>query len=162
METIPYSRIMEDRLIERFKKEFFQKTGKILRVEDYEPKVPYPVVSLHDLESVCNYHLPLDHQSIKDDTRKKEVVYPRMLFCNLAYSMGYPIRRIAVYVERDRSTVYSAISTFDDLMESREPYCTELYHDVVNKLNNFYNGATIPTVSESSDLSESAVPPILF
>lgn len=162
METQPYSRIMEDRMIERFKKEFFQKTGKILRVEDYQPKIPYPVVSLHDLEFVCNYHLPLGNQSIKDDTRKKEVVYPRMLFCNLAYSMGYPIRRIAMYVERDRSTVYSAISTYDDLMQSREPFCTELYHEVVNKLNNLYNGATIPTVSEPSDITESAVPALLF
>lgn len=162
METKPYSRIMEDRMIERFKKEFFQKTGKILRVQDYQPQVPYPVVSLPDLEYVCNYHLPLDYQSIKEDTRKKEVLYPRMLFCNLAYSMGYPIRRIAMYVERDRSTIYSAISTYDDLMESREPFCTELYHDVVNKLNNFYNGTTIPTVSEPSDLTESAVPSLLF
>lgn len=162
METKPYSRIMEERMIERFKKEFFQKTGKILRIEDYQPEIPYPIVSLHDLEYICNQYLPLDYQSIKDDTRKKEVVYPRMLFCNLAYSMGYPIRRIALYVERDRSTVYSAISTFDDLMESREPFCRELYDYVVSKLNNFYNGATIPTLSESPDLTESAVSPVLF
>jgi hypothetical protein len=162
MDTKPYSRIMEERLIERFKKEFFQKTGKLLKVQDYEPKLPYPIVSLHDLEYICNQFIPVGYQSIKDDFRRKDIVYARMLFCNLAYSMGYPIKRIADHVERDRSSVYSAISTYDDLMQSNESFCTTLYRDVVNQLNNSYNESTTSAMHDASDYSESAVPAALL
>lgn len=104
MEKIIYSRLVEERLIERFKKEFYQKTGKVLKVEDYQPEgLPFPVIGMMQLETILNQFIPSTFESIMDDTRIKEIAYPRMLFCNLAYTMGYKIRAIATYISSDSS-----------------------------------------------------------
>lgn len=162
MDIKPYSRIMEERLVEKFKTEFFQKTGKLLRVHDYQPEgLPYPIISLSELEDICNQFIPENHYSIKDDTRIKEVLYPRMMFCSIAYTMDYPIRRIATYIERDRTTVYHAISAFDDLMSTKNPYCTDLHIKTVTQINSTYE-PTAPTLLDASDYPESAVPAVLL
>ena len=162
MENKPYSRITEERLIEKYKKEFYMKTGKILRVDDYRPEgLPYPVVSLMELEAICAQFLPDTHSSIKDDTRQKEVLYPRMMFASLAYTMNYPIRRISTYIERDRTTIYHAISAFDDLMSTKNPYCTEMYEKTVTQLKSTYE-STPSAVSEPSDYAQSVISAVLL
>lgn len=158
MENRIYSRLVEERLIERFKKEFYQKTGKVLRVEDYSPEgLPFPVIGLMQLETVLNDFIPPAFESIMDETRIKEVAYPRMLFCNLAYNMGYRIRAIATYTRKDRSTIYHAIDAINDMLVTREPYVIDLYEKVINQINTLYNEPTLPDVCEQRYHTESAL-----
>lgn len=162
MKEQPYSRIIEERLIAKFKKEFYQKTGKLLRVENYRPEnLPYPIISLNDLEYVCNLHLPERFTSIKDDTRCFDVLYPRMIFMAIAYSMEYPIRRIASFMERDRTSVYNAVSNFDNLMQTGDPLCMDMYDCIVNQINSRYE-STISTLSDASDYAKPAVSAVLL
>lgn len=163
MKKIIYSRLVEERLIERFKKEFYQKTGKILRVEDYQPEgLPFPVIGLMQLEAVLNDFIPNPFESIMEETRIKEVAYPRMLFCNLAYAMGYKIRAIATYVSKDRSTVYHAIDAINNMLITREPYLVKLYENVLKSINTLYNESTLPDVCEQRSHTESALSADMF
>lgn len=164
MEKQLYSRMLEERLIEKFKKEFLEKTGKVLRVQDYQPNgLPFPIISLHDLQSICEEFLPEGSKGgLKRKTRYLEWVYPRMIFCNIAYAMGYSIKNIAEYMELDRTTIYNAVSTVDKLMFTNYFEVTDLYKRIVNKINHTHNESTISTVSDTPDYTESTLSALLF
>lgn len=159
MQTKTYSRMTEERLIEKFKKEFFSKTGKKLCVEGYSPTdLPYPVISLYDLQSICEELLPEGNKGgLKRKTRYLDWVYPRMIFCHIAYSMDYSIKNISEFLELDRTTIYNAISTIDKLLSTNYLPVSNLFKKVVNKINESHYGTTIPTMSEISDKPESAL-----
>jgi hypothetical protein len=164
MQTKTYSRMMEERLIEKFKKEFFSKTGKPLRIMDYRPEgLPFPVISLPDLQSICEEFLPEDSiVDLKRKTRRLEWVYPRMIFCNIAYAMDYSIKSIAEYLDLDRTTIYNAVSTIDTLMSTNCSEITYLYNRIVTKINHTHNESTIPTMSGTQDYTKSAVSDLLL
>jgi hypothetical protein len=164
MEKQIYSRMLEERLIEKFKKEFLDKTGKVLRVQDYHPHgLPFPIISLHELQAICEDFLPKETKSdLKRKTRCLEWVYPRMIFCNLAYSMNYSIKTISNYIERDRTSVYNAIKTIDNLVSTNFLEVSSLYYNIIVKINRIHNEPNVSTMSELSDYAKSAVPGLLL
>ena len=135
MEKTYYSRILEDRLIKKYKEEFLRKTGKLLRIQDHDlSSLPYPIYSLDDLKDKINELLPEPYVDITQLSRKKEIVYYRMFFCNIAYSMGYSLKQIGEAVQRDHSTVYHAIETIDDIMESNDVEIKKIYNIIITHL----------------------------
>lgn len=161
MDTYAYSRILEARLIQKFQKEFFQKTGKTIKIE--LPITPYAKLSLTDLKELIDDMLPYPYTCIRVKCRKKEIVYLRMIYCNLAYGMGYSLKQIAREVDRDHTTIYNAVQTIDDLMASRDPIVTTLFNTAVDHLKTHpMNGTTISAVHGAPDHSESAVSPVLL
>lgn len=160
MQILTYSRLLEDRLIEKYKKDFFSKTGKILSVDDYQPVgLPFPIIGLYDLQRICESFLPEDHFDLKEKTRLPNVVYPRLIFCHMAYNMSYSIKKIAEFIERDRTTVYSAIASIDNLMSTNYLEVVDLYNKIVNQIK--YE-STISSVCRTPDLTEPAVLDTLF
>lgn len=161
MDTHVYSRILENRMIRRFQDEFFSKTGKHLQIKQTD--LPYEVLPLEELKELFDEMLPHPYTCISEKSRKKEIVYVRMLYCNIAYGMGYSLKQIARMIDRDHSTIYNAIEVIDDLMESKEPFVTELYNTAVAHLKNHpMNGTIISAVHGAPDHSEPAVSAVLL
>lgn len=164
MEKQLYSRITEERLIEKFKKEFFVKTGKNLKVQDYQQQgLPFPIISLYELQAICEEFLPEGSKGdLKRKTRYLDWVYPRMVFCSIAYTMQYSIKNISDFIERDRTSVYNAIQTFDNLVSTNFLEVCQLYDRIIDKINYTHNEPTTSTMHDASDYSESAVPAALL
>lgn len=164
MEKQLYSRFTEERLIEKFKKEFFVKTGKNLKIQDYQQQgLPFPIISLYELQAICEEFLPEGSKGdLKRKTRYLDWVYPRMVFCSIAYNMHYSIKNISDFIERDRTSVYNAIQTVDNLVSTNFLEVSQLYYRIIDKINYTHNESTTSTMFDASDYSESAVPAALL
>lgn len=141
MDTAVNQQELELKLINRFKEEFYSKTGKmpivILRGEAKD--APYPRLSLDVLEKFIRSYLPMvkgQRAKLSTPSRKREVVVVRMLYCKLATQMGHTCTEIADRTNKHYTTVLHALKTVDNLLATRDTDVTDLYNTMIHHLNN--------------------------
>lgn len=118
MENSEYAKRLEKKLIDQFKKNFFEKFNyQPLVITQTENTLPWmPIEKLRDL---CVPYEP----EMCGVSRKREAVDMRAIFCYLAKSMKYTLKKIGEQIgARDHTTVRHNVIIFHNMMETSEGF----------------------------------------
>lgn len=118
MENNEYAKRLEKKLIDQFKKNFFEKFNyQPLVITQTENTLPWmPIEKLKDL---CVPYEP----GMCGVSRKREAVDMRAIFCYLAKSMKYTLKKIGEQIgARDHTTVRYNVIIFYKMMETSEGF----------------------------------------
>lgn len=158
MDTVDYALYLEKKMVENFTKEFEKKMG-------YKPIVitkfnGVPVLSLEKLEAIMNRHIPkyLKIKSIRQISRKQELVYSRHMFCRIAKDMGYTLKAIGTFLNnRDHSTVIHSLTAFNKLADTDLAF-REKYDKIIYRIIKKYNeSSTMDNLSQARNNPEPVV-----
>lgn len=149
-----YKRKLENKLIEEFQLEFYNKIGyipKIITMAD--PKYNLPIISLESLievfdeimnEKFGNKKIHGQLYRISSHTRKRDVVEYRYMYFKIAKLMGYYLTDIGRSLTSnkrengyDHTTVIHGCSTFDNLLDTSEMFSLN-YYNVLSLLKSKY------------------------
>lgn len=179
MTTREYKQIQSHKLINEFKKNYYEKIG-LTPIVTVVKNVPYikiienpskKPIDLDILENIINSFLPtykigngIIVKSIKHKTRLRVVVELRHIFCYIAKSMGYNLISIGKYLnDRDHTTVINSITKFKNLFDTNDEGFMEKYEIISEKLNDYLNGnELLQPVDEESVESKSALSTVLL
>lgn len=79
------------------------------------------------LQSVCD-KLDLEYDKVKSKSRKREHVTARMIAISLSCKYtDYTLKEIGKFYKRDHSTIIYCRETFEDLIETKEPYMMDKF-----------------------------------
>ena len=145
-----YAIKMEKKIVSNFLKEFYEKMG-------YYPTVitkksvnseEGSTLNILNLEELEQYFLPYTptffgkKTSLKDKSRKLELVMLRHIYCYVAKTMGYSLKSIGIYLgNRDHATIINSINVFKNLYETSSSF-RQKYHNIINQIKadgNYYN-----------------------
>lgn len=74
------------------------------------------------------------HDGVFSQSRKREVVTYRHAFCKISYSLGYKLKSIAEFINKNHATVLHSIRNVDNLLKSNDFEMTrcmdELYVEI--------------------------------
>lgn len=74
------------------------------------------------------------HDGVFSQSRKREVVTYRHAFCKISYSLGYKLKAIAEFINKNHATVLHSIRNVDNLLKSNDFEMTrcmdELYVEI--------------------------------
>jgi len=153
-----YEEYLSNILINRFKKEYYDKIGKIPRIiiDDKEPAIIK--MSLEKLEEILNGYLSPEsiqkEYTIKTNHRKGELVDLRKMFCYIAFSyMSYSKSDIARHLGQDHTTVLTAINKFMQLYESDNTF-RNIYLNILEELNLLAYAESIQSPEERGNNAE--------
>ena len=135
MDPKDYEVRLENKLIEEFKKTFFDKF-------DYHPIVITKnrnLIPNMSLEKLRNLILPFAPNLCSYDTNR-HVVDMRMIFCFLARGMRYSLKEIGSYIGgRDHTTVRYNVISFNNIIDTNEDFrhkFLEVIESIKQKLEN--------------------------
>lgn len=147
MNTRDYATKLERKLIDEFKKNFYEKLG-------YEPIVMtvsklkttddnyISLMSLEELKEVFDPFLPTINGKImqlETNERWREIVELRAIYCHLAVNMNYTLQKTGRSIgNRDHTTVRNSLMNFRNWMETNEPF-REKYRMILNHITSNQN-----------------------
>lgn len=161
METLDYAVQLENRLIEKYETEFFEKTGKtlIITIHTGDPvfrkKLPLTVL----LEFV-NKYVPsyLKMKNIVYYNRKRELVELRHIYCKIAKRMGHTYGSIGEMLNgRDHTTALNSCTKHDNYYQT-DPEFRALSDRICKDLQQTYYGETVQSHPEAWSDTERPVP----
>lgn len=164
MNTKTYARMLEKKLTEEFKEKFCEKLGYypivVTKVSTDADGNTIPVISLDALEDAFTAFLPERNGRIihlKVHHRYREIVELRNIFCLIAKSMGYSLKRIGIHLgKRDHTTVIHNIKTCKDLLEHNSNF-QETYKKIIKTIKNNYESSAVELTNQVQSESESTV-----
>jgi hypothetical protein len=119
MKKEEYSRMLENKLVEEFRRTFQEKLG-------YKPIIitrsteDIPSVSLETLDEIFEEFIP-EGEDLKSMSRKREIVDLRAIYCYFAKNMNYSLKTIGNHLgNRDHTTVIHNIDIFFSQIETNK------------------------------------------
>lgn len=87
------------------------------------------------VNKVFEVHVGVKYQDgVFSQSRKREVVTYRHAFCKISYSLGYKLKAIAEFINKNHATVIHSIRNVDNLLKSNDFEMTrcmdELYVEI--------------------------------
>lgn len=169
MDTPYYNSSVEQRMIAAFKQQFFKRTGKeliIIAAHDND-KPPLPNLTLEQITACVSNFLPVNSfgepLSLTGKTRKREVVYLRMIHCKLSFLMGHGTTATGRELKRDHATVAYGLKTADLLLDTKDEQFTKLFDQVIHHIKtHMSNETTLSAADPLPDYSEPVLPTISF
>lgn len=168
MDTPFYNTSVEQRMIAAFRQQFFKRTGKtLIIIPEHANNQPLPEMTLEEITDVVSHFLPLnsfgEKISLTGKSRKREVVYLRMIHCKLSFLMGYPIKATGDELKRDHSTVSYGIRTADLLLNTKDEQFTKLFDSVIHHIKSHMpNETTLSAADPLPDYTEPVLPALSF
>lgn len=127
MDSVEYALMVQDRLVRKFRKEFFEKTGKQTWVKiegrdsDMETIRRIPLLEL--LEFVDGYiseNMPI--KTIRGNIVRAELVKLRYIYAELATMMGYSQLSIGKALNKNRSSISYILIKHKKLIKTDEKH----------------------------------------
>ena len=162
MNTKKYAISLEGKLIEEFKRKFFDKLG-------YEPVVhagsrlktedgnDVATISLSELKDCFTPFLPLLRgvpAELDNRSRKKDLVELRVIFSFIARSMGYTLEDIGdVLGKKDHTTVIHSITCFKNWV-AVDPIFRDKFNIILNYIVVIQNKQNESSTLEHTDQME--------
>lgn len=145
LDTNEYRKVLEEKLVSKFKEEFFEKLGYIphvvtrFTITEEETKVKMP---LSILKSYFIPFLPIRYSkryNLGSPARFRDLTDLRHIYCYIANKMGHSLSEVGKSLNnRDHTTVINSVRKFKSLIETdkefREKYIKILNH--IKKINN--------------------------
>lgn len=142
-----YMRTLEERLINKFKKEFFEKIGYTPHVIALnQNKSDTPVIELQQIIDSVNTVMESKFGNVRVNNkliritsflRSREATEYRFIYFKLAREMGYSYKEIGRALKTDKTdgydhtTVIYGVNTFNDLLGTSEKFALK-YQEVVD------------------------------
>lgn len=162
MNTKNYAISSEGKLVEEFKKKFFEKlgyepivhVGTRLKTEDGKEVL---TMSLNELKDCFTPFLPIYRGvpvELHTKLRKKELVELRVIFSFIAKSMGYILEDIGdILGKQDHTTIIHSIKNFKNWV-SIDPSFRDSYNLVLNHIFTVQNIKNESSTLEHTDQME--------
>ncbi len=84
---------------------------------------------------------------IKEDTRKRKVVYSRIVFAQILIDNSHDPESIAIFLGRHRTNVYHYLKSFSEIY-SQSDFAKNVYDESYEK---FYNGLSVNPLTNSRE-----------
>jgi len=129
---------LETKLIEKFKDDFYEKMGYYpvifskYTLDVYHKNI---VISLEELSDIFKDFLPKIPRvkvTLSNKSKIRKLVELRVIFCFLARTMKYTLKEIAVFLNRDHTSVVHALQSFNDFIETDPDF--KLLFDKINTI----------------------------
>lgn len=149
-----YKKTLETKLIDKFKKEFYEKIGYVPQVitmndevnELYKLELQEIIDIINDImeEEFGDRRVGKHLLRITSPTRKRDVTEYRYIYFKIARLMGYTYVEIGFKIQKgklkgyDHTTVMHGIKTFDDLLSTNQKFALR-YQNVVDNIKLKYN-----------------------
>ena len=143
-----YKKTLEDRLINKFKKEFYEKVGYTPQVITlYDDKSNLPRIDLYELINIINDIMEREFgdrrinrklMRINSFLRNRDVADYRYIYFKIGRLMGYTFKEIGnslptdVTKGYDHSTVMHGIREFDDQLGTNQKFALRYQHVIDN------------------------------
>ena len=176
MTTYEYKFLQSRKLIDEFKKKYYEKIGHVPTVTIIKD-IPHIQLTNHynlnslelnDLEEIINDFIPKDeiyinYNTIRAKTRRIKIAELRHIFSHIARSMGYTLQIIAKYLDnRDHTTIMNSIKICTNRLDTEEDF-KNLYDEITIAINKKINGNKLLYSSfEESVNSESTLHTVLL
>lgn len=137
-----YKYFLEKKLVNEFRKKFFEKLGYYPRVI-LQDELQIPVLPLTQLQSVIenimwNKYPYMRNKSLSDPKRLEELVKFRKIFFFMGKQMGYTLKEMGNFLgSKDHSTVVHNITSAKNFLRNGNPSFTESYSEVFQTLVKF-------------------------
>ena len=151
---------LQNELIERYVTEFHRRTGENLtNVLIAKQMRETQRVSLDKLKNICDSYLPKTDavlNSISTKTRKTEWVMLRIVFSNIAFSMGYQNKDITTFLELDHSTIIFYTKEMYQAKKNPlyDPPLIQSYYTILSRIN---NELPIPAIKSNQSYTQPSV-----
>lgn len=142
-----YRKTLEEKLINKFKKEFYEKIGympQVIKMHQHNSEIPY--MPLHDI--IDSVNSVMEHKfgtrrvnkkliRITSYLRIREATEYRFIYFKIARDMGYTFKEIGKVLKTDKhdgydhTTVMHGVNTFDDLLSTNENFAIK-YQEVID------------------------------
>lgn len=142
-----YRKTLEERLINKFKKEFLEKIGYTPQVITlHQNNIDMPVMELHEIIYSVNSVMEskfgkrkVNNKLIRITSflRVREATEYRFIYFKIARDMGYTFKEVGKALKTDKTdgydhtTVIYGINTFNDLLSTSENFALK-YQEVVD------------------------------
>jgi len=163
--TVSYATKLEKKLITEFKDLFYEKLGYypiVLATSRTQGDTYIPVMSLEALKKMFDSFLPERFGSkipLESRLRKREIVELRSVFCHMARSMRYNLEAIGDFLgNRDHTTISHNINTFNNLIETNEPFRTK-YFTILNYIRKQYESPAMDHINQVQHQPEPSLLP---
>lgn len=149
MNAIDYQKQMAIKMINKFKKEFEEKTDLKIKISVNKYKIyansneleePVKYIGLEDLEYDFLNCLPdrLKHIDIlRTPCRKRELVDLRSIFAHIAIKLNFTFVSVGRHIDRHHSTIISLRDKANNLLET-DPMFLNLYNEILSKIERKY------------------------
>ncbi len=143
-----YEQHLCNALIDQFKVQFKEKTGRTVNISiDGMPGFGLRRPALTAILAAVEALIPQEivFKSLQSRSRKREIVTLKQIFCKIARDFGYTLSTISgyVYPSGDHSDVIYARNRAADLLEV-DPQFRDLYTTILNKLYNDTQTVQLP------------------
>ena len=155
---------LEERLIDQFKKDFYEKMGYSPIVLSNAPTKDkdIPLMSLSDLEEYLKPFCPMINgrkASLKCVSRQRDLVEVRLIYAYLARMMRYTFQKIGGHMNRHHSSIIHYMEAFMNLMETCEPFQAK-YTEILNYIKSQHKKESDESpimvyINQVSDISQS-------
>lgn len=155
-----YETLLESRLVEKFKLEFYEKLGYypivITKITDQQTQ-ELKMMSLEELKACFTPFLPrLYGKVLKLDakSRKREIVELRHIFTFIARKLGYSFTFIGAFLnKRDHTTIINNLRMFNNLIET-DPEFRNKYNNILKHIKKTTNES--PAMEPSDTVSDNS------
>lgn len=148
MNNSDYQRKVALSLIDRFRREFYEKTGlrAMVHVNNF-PKDSMggmstgTVISLQQVETIFIGSLPPEIQDtfvLRTRSRKRDLVDLRSMFCSIAYRMNFTYASIGKYIGKDHTSIIHLNRKADALLDT-DPRYANMYNNIAEKMTQVYD-----------------------
>lgn len=166
MDSQAYAMLLEKRMVEQFKKSFYEKMGYtpvVLTRVYYKGSDEYmPMMTLESLEQHFEDFLPErygEKLKLSAKCRLRPLVEVRNIFCYMARQMGYSLVTIGQYLgNRDHTTVIHNVATCRNLLETDENFQVK-YARILKTIKSFYESSALDLFDQVQHQPEPAVLP---
>lgn len=147
-----YKVFLSERLIKKFKQEYFEKVGVVpeIYVRGLYSDFLDDGVSEFDLKalySIVNQYCP-DDEDLRTRKRTKRLVELRHIFFHIAKSLNYTVTEIGRFMGQDHTTVTHGVQQFQIRYMTDERF-QQLYESIVNVIKLRYGSSAI--ISDASE-----------
>lgn len=132
-----YEILLENKLIEKFREEFYEKLGyypTVITKTINKGQQEFKMMSLKELKTYFDPFLPVIYGKrtpLDSKSRKRELVELRHIFSYIARKMGFSLLTIGQFLNnRDHSTIINNLRVFDNLIQT-DPDFREKYNIIL-------------------------------
>lgn len=160
IDTYKYAQKLSEKIINRFKKEYYDKIGLMPTVAVYG--LDNIDLKMEEIEDVVNSFIPIKYKNlytIKSPTRKRDILNLKKIFIKISRDeLKKKVKEIGRYLNGiDHSTVVVAYQVHHDLVETDENY-KQLYENVLEKITLYKNESTIVQYTEETRDNPESIP----
>jgi hypothetical protein len=98
-------------------------------------------------ERLYNLVLSVVGVDVKEDNRKRKIVYSRIVFAQILIDNSHDPESIAIFLGRHRTNIYHYLKIFPTIY-SQSDFAKNVYDEVFEK---FYNGSTVNPLTDSRE-----------